>query len=160
MKKYLIGMVLCWLMMARTSNAQSFVSIVAADGSGEYTTIQAAVDACPEDGKRHLIFVKNGVYKEMVAIPKNKLISLVGENRDKVILTFDRNRGKNSEFQSYRDITTLQCYADDFYMENLTVANTAGNVGQAEAHYISGDRQTYKHCKFTGLGYTTYQRRT
>lgn len=151
MKKYLIGMVLCWLMMARTSNAQSFISIVAADGSGEYTTIQAAVDACPEDGKRHLIFVKNGVYKEMVAIPKNKLISLVGENRDKVILTFDRNRGKNSEFQSYRDITTLQCYADDFYMENLTVANTAGNVGQAEAHYISGDRQTYKHCKFTGF---------
>lgn len=94
MKKYLIGMVLCWLMMARTSNAQSFVSIVAADGSGEYTTIQSAVNACPEDGKRHLIFVKNGVYKEMVTIPKNKLISLVGENRDKVILTFDRNRGK------------------------------------------------------------------
>ncbi len=133
-----------------TLQAQSFVTVVASDGSGVYRTIQEAVNACPEDGNRYIIFVKNGVYKEMVNIPKSKKLSLIGESRDGVVLTFDRNRGKNSQYHNFRDITTLQCYAEDFYMENITVANTAGNVGQAEAHFISGDRQIYKHCKFTG----------
>lgn len=150
MKKLFVWVACLFSFFTGTMQAQSFVTVVAADGSGTYKTIQEAVNACPEDGQRHLILVRNGIYKEMVNIPKNKLISLIGEDRDKVILTFDRNRGKNSRFHNFRDITTLQCYADDFYMENMTVANTAGNVGQAEAHFISGDRQTYKHCKFTG----------
>ncbi len=150
MRKFFIGVCLALSLMTGKAMAESFVTVVAADGSGAYTTIQEAVDSCPEDGQRHLIFVKNGIYKEMVNIPKNKLVSLIGEDRDKVILTFDRNRGKNSEYHNFRDITVLQCYADEFYMENMTVANTAGNVGQAEAHFISGDRQTYKNCKFVG----------
>jgi len=72
------------------------------------------------------------------------------------MLTFERNRGKNSPFHHFRDVTTLQCYADDSYMENRAVANTSGNVGQAEAHFIAGDRQTYKHCAF--IGYQDTQR--
>lgn len=132
------------------AEAQSFVSIVAADGTGQYQTVQEAVDACPADGKRHVIFVKNGTYNERVNLPKGKCISLIGESRDGVVITNDRNRGKGSRYQNFRDITTMQCYGDDFYMENLTVANTAGNVGQAEAHFIAGSRQVYKDCKFTG----------
>ena len=131
--------------------AQSFVSIVAADGSGQYVTVQEAVDACPADGRRHVIFVKNGVYAERVNLPKGKLISLLGESIDGVVVTNDRDRGKNSPYKNFRDITTMQCQGDDFYMENLTVANTAGDVGQAEAHFIAGARQVYRHCRFTGF---------
>lgn len=143
-----VGLLACW--WAAPLEARSFVTVVAADGSGDYRTLQEAVNACPADGDRHLIFVKNGVYAERVNLPKGKLISLLGESRDGVVLTNDRNRGKNSPYRNFRDITTLQCYGDDFYMENLTVRNTAGNVGQAEAHFIAGARQVYRDCRFTG----------
>lgn len=143
-----VGLLACW--WAAPLEARSFVTVVAADGSGDYRTLQEAVNACPADGDRHLIFVKNGVYAERVNLPKGKFISLLGESRDGVVLTNDRNRGKNSPYRNFRDITTLQCYGDDFYMENLTVRNTAGNVGQAEAHFIAGARQVYRDCRFTG----------
>ena len=150
MKKHTVWIGLLACLWAGQVGAQSFVKIVAADGSGNYKTLQEAVDACPEDGRRHIIFIKKGVYEERVNLPKNKQISLVGESRDKVVVTNDRNRGKGSLYKNFRDITTMQCYGDDFYMENITVANTAGNVGQAEAHFIAGKRQVYKNCKFTG----------
>lgn len=150
MKKYMVWAGLTALFTTASLQAQTTLWVVAADGSGKYKTVQEAVNACPEDGKRHVLFVKNGVYRERVNLPKNKLISLIGESRDGVVITNDRSRGKGSQYQNFRDITTLQCYGDDFYMENLTVANTAGDVGQAEAHFIAGDRQVYKDCKFTG----------
>ena len=146
--------ILCSVLWAGLSigvaRAQSFVSVVAADGSGQYTSVQAAVDACPSGTGRHVIFIKNGTYAERVNLPKGKTLSLVGESRDGVVITNDRNRGKTSPYRNFRDITTLQCQGDDFYMENITVANTAGNVGQAEAHFIAGARQVYRDCRFTG----------
>lgn len=150
MRKYALYAGLLACLCAVEAGAQSFLSVVASDGTGQYRTVQEAVNACPADGKRHVIFIKNGIYNERVNLPSNKVISLLGESRDGVVLTNDRNRGKNSKFQNFRDITTLQCNGNDFYMENLTVSNTAGNVGQAEAHFIGGSKQVYKNCRFTG----------
>lgn len=45
-------------------------AIVAADGSGDFTTIQAAIDAVPDDNlSQYLILIKAGTYKEHVFIP-------------------------------------------------------------------------------------------
>ena len=68
--------------------------IVAADGSATYTTVQAAIDACP-NGERSVIFVKNGTYYGQTylgskTVASTKLISLIGESRDGVILTYDK----------------------------------------------------------------------
>ena len=132
-------------------NAQPFRYIVAADGSGTHTTVQSAIDACP-DNERSIIFVKNGIYFGQTSIgtktvASSKLISLIGENRDKVNLTYDKSLPMVTKFE---EATTFQAYAKDFYAENITFANSAGNTGQALALYTAGDRQTFKNCRILG----------
>ena len=64
--------------------------VVAQDGSGDFTTIQAAIEACkafPVDRIR--IFIKNGVYHEKVFIPSwNNEVSLIGESKDSTIISY------------------------------------------------------------------------
>lgn len=127
--------------------------IVDADGSATYTTVQAAIDACP-NGERSVIFVKNGTYYGQTylgskTVASTKLISLIGESRDGVILTYDKALPMVTKFE---DATTFQIYAKDFYAENITFANTAGvSAGQALALYTAGDRATFKNCYLKGF---------
>lgn len=151
---FMVAFVFCWTNLA--AQEQPFTYVVATDNSGDFTTVQAAVDACKEGEQRSIIFIKNGTYKEMVNVPKGKIISLIGESAEGVLITFDRDRGAGSDFTDFRDITTCQFYGEDMYVEGLTIENSSGNVGQAEAHYVASDRQTYKNCRF--LGYQDTQR--
>lgn len=132
---------------------------VAQDGSGNYTTIQAAIDATKAfPDKRITIYIKNGVYNEKVVVPSwNNMLSLIGEDADKTIITFNDHfkkiaRGRNSTFMTY----TLLVDADDFYMENVTIQNTAGPVGQAVALHVEGNRCTFKNCNILGNQDTLY----
>ena len=79
-------------------HAKTFNAVVAADGTGNYTTVQAAIDAAPADRTTpYLIFVKNGVYNELVRIPENKpFIHLIGQDRDRTILQYKINCGGES----------------------------------------------------------------
>lgn len=125
--------------------------IVAADGSGNFTTMQAAIDACP-DGVRSYIFIKNGTYYGLTSIgskaaASSKLISLIGENRDSVILTYDKAM---PEVATFEQTCAFQIYAKNFYAENVTFQNSAGNTGQALALYTAGDMAILKNCKLTG----------
>ncbi len=144
-----------------STSAQVFQAVVATDGSGTYTTIQAALNACP-DNVRSIVFVKNGIYNEQVTVGSStvasaKLISLIGESANGVIITHSQSRAASGS-PTFEDVCTVKIYAKDFYAENLTVQNTAGNTGMAEAMYTAGDRQTFKNCRF--LGYQdTYRSR-
>lgn len=136
--------------MVATLGAQPFRCIVATDGSGTHSSIQAAIDDCP-DGERSLIFIKNGIYPEQITIgtntaPSTKLLSLIGEHPDSVIITNARYRSSANGLSFY-DVVTMQVYAVDFYAENLSIENVAGNMGQAEALYTGSDRQTFKNVK-------------
>ncbi len=132
---------------------------VAQDGSGDYTTIQAAIDATKAfPDKRITIYIKNGVYNEKVVVPSwNNMLSLIGEDAEKTILTYNDHfkkidRGRNSTFMTY----TLLVNADDFYAENLTIKNTAGPVGQAVALHVEGNRCAFKNCRILGNQDTLY----
>lgn len=132
---------------------------VAQDGSGDFTTIQSAIDAAKAfPDKRITIFVKNGIYREKIVIPSwNNMLSLIGEDAGKTIITgndyFNKiNRGRNSTFFTY----TVLVQADDFYAENLTIENTAGEVGQAVALHVEGDRCVFNNCRILGNQDTLY----
>ncbi|WP_159518290.1 pectinesterase family protein [Sunxiuqinia indica] len=132
---------------------------VAQDGSGDYTSIQEAIDACKAfPDERVTVFIKNGTYNEKVKIPAcNTNLSLIGESAEKTMITYDDyfdtiDRGRNSTFYTY----TLKVEADDFYAENLTIANSAGPVGQAVALHVVGDRCTFKNCRMLGNQDTLY----
>ncbi len=134
---------------------------VAKDGSGNFKTIQEAINAVRDlSDKRVTIYIKNGLYREKLVIPSWKTnISLVGENRDSTIITYDDFSGKpnpggtdvygKDKFTTYTSYTVL-VEGNDFKAENLTIQNTAGRVGQAVALHVEGDRVTIKNCKLLG----------
>ncbi len=132
---------------------------VAQDGSGDYTTIQAAIDASKSfPDKRITIHIKNGVYHEKLLVPAcNSKLSLIGESAAKTIISYNDyfkkiDRGRNSTFYTY----TLKVEADDFVAENLTIENTAGPVGQAVALHVSGNRCVFRNCILLGHQDTLY----
>src|SRR5215217_881249 len=65
--------------------------IVALDGSGDYKSIQEAVNSVPANQKKQtVIYIKNGLYNsEKILIPSDKTnITFKGENRDKTIISY------------------------------------------------------------------------
>lgn len=128
-----------------------FFRIVAKDGSGEFTSVQAAVDACAAEADksvRHFIFIKNGIYEEQVTIPQNVVLTMLGESRDGVRITRAKS---HAEVDDEEITTTMYIHANDFYGENFTVENTAGpTAGQAEALTNNGDRMTLKNVAIKG----------
>ncbi len=132
-------------------NAQNTLT-VAQDGSGDHSTIQAAIDAAPAD-EETTIYIKSGTYAEQVTIgtkraASNKKISLIGEGADKTIITSSVGMASGVSFDK---TPALSVYADNFYAEGLTMQNTTGKAGkQALALYVAGDRQTYYRCRIAG----------
>lgn len=139
--------------------AVNYDFVVAPDGSGDYSSIQQAIDACKAfpDSRVH-IYVKNGTYKEKVLVPScNSHLTITGQSAEATIITWDDyfdkiNRGRNSTFYTY----TLKIEADDFVLENITVENSAGPVGQAVALHVEGNQCVFHNCRFLGFQDTVY----
>src|SRR6185312_1884177 len=140
---------------------------VAQDGSGQFRTIQEAVNAVRDlSQQRVVIHIRNGVYHEKLVIPSWKtMISLVGESRDSTIIVNNDYSGKpnpgghdafgKEKMTTYTSYTVL-VRGNDFTAENLTIANRAGRVGQAVALHIEGDRAVVSHCRLLGNQDTLY----
>lgn len=134
--------------------------VVAKDGSGDFFTVQEAINAVPDfrKNKRTTILVRKGEYKERVIIPECKInVSLIGE--EGAVITDDNYASKKNIFgdeMSTSGSSTVYIYAPDFYAEHITFANTAGRVGQAVACFIDGDRAYFKNCRFLGNQDTLY----
>ena len=124
--------------------------IVAKDGSGEYASIQAAVDACPNGGG--LILVRPGEYRERVIVNKDDL-RIVGEDRDKTVITHSacaKDLGPDGKEKGTFLSFTMLITGHHVEIENLTVKNDAGDgrdVGQAVAVYAAGDRGVMRSCR-------------
>lgn len=133
-------------------NAQTYPKslTVAKDGSGDYQTIQEAVNAVRDLSEVQVpIYIKNGVYKEKLIVPAQKSrISLIGEDKEKTIITYDDYSGKGT-INTYTSHTVL-IQGNDFKAENLTFENAAGPVGQAVALHVEADRVVIKNCKILG----------
>lgn len=145
------------------STAQVYDFVVAKDGTGNFTTIQAALDAVPASGVRNTIFIKKGIYEEKVFLgnrwveQNNKIVSLIGEHPDSVVITWSDYLGKSIPYPGKTtNITadgltcpTFTVTGLDFYMENITVKNPS-TTAQAVALYQTADRQILKNCKILG----------
>lgn len=133
---------------------------VAQDGSGDFTTVQEAINAVPDFRKanRTTILIRKGNYKEKIIIPECKInLSLIGE--DGAVITYDDYASKLNRFgeeKSTSGSASCYIYAPDFIAENLTFENSAGPVGQAVACFVSGDRAIFRKCRFLGNQDTLY----
>lgn len=137
---------------------------VAADGSGDYRTVQAAVDAAPDkSATRTIITIKPGVYKSHLEIPRDKInLTLRGEDAEKTVLTNDfhvKTLGADGKEVGTIGSASSVVSADDFRAENLTFENNAPHVAQALAIYVQGDRAEFRQCRFLGYQDTIRVRR-
>lgn len=130
---------------------------VATDGSGDYRTVQEAVNASRDLSQVTVtIFIKNGTYKEKLVVPAHKTnVRLLGESAAGVVITFGDYSGDAQKHSTYTSHTVL-VQANDFTAENITFENSAGPVGQAVALHVEGDRATFRNCRMLGNQDTLY----
>ncbi|HEX7902371.1 MAG TPA: pectinesterase family protein [Chitinophagaceae bacterium] len=164
MKKIVTILCLTIISCATWGQQQTYPSAltVAQDGSGNYKTIQEAINQVRAYSPVPItITIKNGVYHEKVIVPSWVTnITFVGESREQTIITNDdysgkyiargddtlTNKTKFSTFTSY----TMWVQGNDVTIRNLTIRNTAGRVGQAVALHVDGDRFVMKDCNVLG----------
>jgi pectinesterase len=124
--------------------------IVAADGSGSYKTIMAAIQSIPKTNKSYVtILVKNGTYNEHICIDRS-FIAIVGEDRVKTIISYSLNR---DDWEASKGTTAgsgvidigvssadekSSATATDIIIANLTVQNTYNSTG-VKTHVIRGE---------------------
>ncbi len=129
--------------------------VVASDGSGDFKTVQEAVDAAPnESEKRTVIRIEPGIYKAHTVIPKAKInLSLVGDNAKTTILTNDltvKSLGEDGKEVGTIGSASVVVNADGFQAKNLAFENNAPHIAQALAIYVQGDRAIFRDCRFLG----------
>ena len=132
-------------------------AVVAADGSGQYRSVQEAINAAPQDTspeRRWVIYVKPGVYHELIYVQREKhFVILVGDDPLKTVITYGLKAGDiGPDGKPIGTFRTPTAYidADDFSAENLTFENSAGPNGQALALRVDGDRVVFRNCRFLG----------
>lgn len=131
-------------------------AVVAQDGSGNYTTVAAAVDAAPtESAARYVIYVKKGVYNETVDIKKKKWnLMLVGDGMGVTVISGHRNYVDG--YTTYRS-ATVAVNGKGFIARDLTFENTAGPAKhQAVALRCDSDLSVFYRCAFEGYQDTLY----
>jgi pectinesterase len=155
MIRLLLFIVLCSLTQtgfAQTANPQQYkyVFTVAKDGTGEYSSIQDAIDAMRVYPLAPVtLYIKNGVYNEKIEVPATNVdVTFIGENVDSTIIVWNdfSGKGKHTTFTSY----TAKISGNRFRAENITFSNSAGPVGQAVALHVDADKAVFKNCKFFG----------
>jgi pectinesterase len=129
--------------------------VVAAEGGGDYRTVQEAVDAVPAGNReRFVIRIRPGVYKERIVVPKGKpFVSFEGEDAGKTILTFDlnaRSRGPDGREIGTFNTASTTIQAADFSALGVTFENAFGVGAQALAISVGGDRAAFRRCRFLG----------
>ncbi len=132
--------------------------VVAADGSGDFRTIQAALESIPRDNReRRIILVQDGVYAEKIRVDA-PFVTLRGASRTGTRIEFAQGA---DEFHRAGDslgigVINLSATAGDFVLENLTVRNSHGVIGpHAFAIFGLADRTVILDCDVFSQGADT-----
>jgi pectinesterase len=151
----------CATQMQAQTAIDSFDFVVAIDGSGDFRSVQEAIDAVPPlRKKRTTIFIKKGIYKEKLLLPPTASdVTFVGESVLETILTFDDFASRKNRFgeeMGTSSSSSFFIFGDGFEARNITFENSAGPIGQAVAVRVDGDRVRFENCRFLGHQDTLY----
>ena len=147
---------------SKAPRPNSTVVTVSADGTGDFNTVQGALDFVPDNSKKRItIKVRNGIYEEIVYARNKDNVTLLGESQEKTILRYKNNEVFNPHpanirtnpepgtFPSRRAAVTID-NCNDIHIVNMTLQTTA--FGQAEGLLITGDRNILSHTTVIGSG--------
>lgn len=127
---------------------------VAKDGSGQYSTVQAAIDSVANGSTAHIrVNIKAGTYTEKLTIANRTNLCLVGDDADTTILTYNDSNGSVG---STSGSASVWISANDFSATRLTFRNSYGAGSQAVALRTTGQRQQFSDCRLVGYQDTLY----
>ncbi|KAJ8093395.1 hypothetical protein AAF712_002217 [Marasmius tenuissimus] len=127
--------------------------------SGEFKTVQSAVNSLPNDSSSRSIFIYPGTYTEQVYITRAGPLTIYGYTDD--TSTYTKNQATitfnaGTDTAGSNDASgTLRIHKDDFKMYNVNVKNTRTGI-QAGAISEYGNRAGFYACSFTGYQDTLY----
>jgi len=132
--------------------------VVAADGSGDFDTVQGAIDFAPANPVRRLtIFIERGRYEEIVYLAGKANITIRGEDRETVQVGYPNNSAFNPPRggPSRRPAFSIQ-NATAIQLSTFTINNYF--IGQAEALLVRGQQIVIDRMTLNGSGdaLTTY----
>jgi len=132
--------------------ADSTRLVVAADGSGDFNTVQGAVDFVPDNpSKRVTIFIKNGTYEEIVFFRNKANLTFRGEDRDGVQVGYSNNSAFNPPQPGPNRRCAFSAY-ESTGIEFMDFSVTNHAFGQAEGLLISGSKNIVSHMNIKGSG--------
>jgi len=130
---------------------------VAADGSGDFKSVHAAVQSIPRDNReRRIILVKDGLYAEKVRVDASN-VTIRGQSRKGTRIEFFQAQGGGGGGENRGvAIVNLSNNAHDCVIENLTIKNTQGVLG-VHAFAVMGraDRTVIIDCDVLSHGNDT-----
>lgn len=143
-----------WTLTITSASAAADI-VVAADGTGDVKSVQAAIDRVPDgNGRRFTIAIRPGTYNEQVRVPATKpYISLIGERAERTLITYSLS---NKQAGSTSAAFAAYIGGHDFYAENVTFENSFGTGSQAVAVLVEADRSVFRKCRFLGWQDTLY----
>jgi pectinesterase len=117
--------------------------VVAADGSGDFLTVQGAVDSVPANSTiPTFINIRNGFYTEIVSVLSKNNLDFRGQTRNGTFIGYPNNNNVNQSGAPLRAMFVLN--GNDCTFENITVTNTTPAGGsQAEAVDVEGTRAIF-----------------
>lgn len=143
--KFILGLI-CIFFSIEAFSESTYYKVVAQDGSGDYLTIQEAVNSVlVYQEQRSIIKIMPGIYREKLVIPAAWCnISLIGDDPTNTIISYDDNANKNNmgTFSSY----TVLVHGDGVRLENLTIENS----GTSGSLTFRRNRVDYHKLSFVG----------
>jgi len=133
-------------------------AVVAADGSGDFKTVQRAVDhvldTAPLPVGRVVLEIRPGIYRERVKIPQDlPRLSMIGKDAASTVIT-ETMSAKAAGGTFFSPITEVDCAG--FEAENLSFENSFGVGSQAVAISVHSDQAVFRNCRFKGWQDTLY----
>ncbi|KAL6902287.1 hypothetical protein ACP4OV_005163 [Aristida adscensionis] len=129
---------------------------VAADGSGDFKTINEALARVPlKSETTYVMYVKAGVYREYVSVARNVTnLAMVGDGATRTVITGSKSFAMNI---TTKDTATMEAIGNGFFMRGIGVENTAGAKNhQAVALRVQSDMSAFFECQFDGYQDTLY----
>ncbi|HZP06732.1 MAG TPA: pectinesterase family protein [Terracidiphilus sp.] len=133
---------------------------VAADGTGDYYSVQRALDMAPKTGGA-VLSVSPGIYREVITVDKpNITIRSANPDASKTVIVNDRSAGQNG---GTLHSATVNVTGDNFFAENITFENDFNRThpqlpagSQALALLVTGDRAIFHNVRLLGNQDTVY----
>jgi pectin methylesterase-like acyl-CoA thioesterase len=145
--------------------ADSTRLVVSGDGSGDFNTVQGALDFIPDStsltARRVTIFIRNGMYEEIVYFRNKSNVTLLGEDRERVVVTYPNNEvfnphpanvGTNEVPGTFpsRRAAFMGDNSRGIQLVNLSIRNPTN--GQAEGLLLMGSQNIVSNVNIAGSG--------